>query len=223
MLDSIVGATGTVLFSEIFICTLASLGAGVVIALVYMYKNTYSKNFVITLALLPVMVQSVIMVVNGNVGAGVAVMGAFSLVRFRSVPGSAKEIACIFFSMAVGLTTGMGLIFYAVLFTVIVSVILLLYTSLHFGEKPSTTKTLLVIIPEDLDYTSLFDDLFDKYTKKVELEKVKTIDLGSLFQLNYTITLKDLKQEKEFIDEIRKRNGNLNISCGRLAVVRDEL
>ena len=223
MLDSILASTtGSITFLEVLWCTLASLVLGVIIALVYMFRNSHNKSFVITLALLPVLVQSVILVVNGNLGAGVAVMGAFSLVRFRSVPCSAREIASIFFAMAIGLATGMGYIFYAVLFAVIVSVIMLAYVLFNFGGSEDALKNLRVTIPEDLDYGSLFDDPFEQYTKKAELERVKTTNLGSLFELQYTIQLKDATQEKAFLDEVRKRNGNLTISLGKKALERGD-
>lgn len=224
MLDSILSATdGGIVMQEILLCTAVSLGLGIVIALVYMFRNSYNKGFVITLALLPALVQSVILLVNGNLGVGVAVMGAFSLVRFRSVPGNARDISCIFFAMGIGLATGMGYLTYAGIFTVVLAVAMVIYSSLRFGEKGPEAKSLRVTIPEDVDYTGLFDDLFDRYTKRAELDRVRTTNLGSLFELQYTITLRDKKQEKELIDEIRKRNGNLSITCGRLAVVRDEL
>lgn len=221
MLDSILATGGSITLPQILGCTLVSLVLGVAIALTYMFKNTYNRNFVLTLALLPVLVQSVILVVNGNLGTGVAVMGAFSLVRFRSVPGSAREIASIFFAMAVGLSTGMGYIAYAALFAALVSAVMLLYVALNFGGA-SHAKALRVTIPEDVDYTGLFDDLFAQYTSQAELERVKTTNLGSLFELHYNVTLKDEAREKAFIDEIRKRNGNLGIICTRKDLQRDE-
>lgn len=224
MLDSFLGSTtGTVTLSEILICTAVSLVLGIIVAFVYMYRNNYSKNLVVTIALLPAMIQSVIMVVNGNLGAGVAVMGAFSLVRFRSVPGSAKDLAIIFFSMATGLAVGMGYVIYAVVFTVIISVMLLIFATLGFGERNGTLKTLKVTIPEDLDYSGLFDDLFKEYTSSSSLDKVKTTNLGSLYELCYTVTIKDAQREKELLDKIRQRNGNLNISCARPASEKNEL
>lgn len=223
MLDSILASTtGSITPLEILWCTLASLIMGVVIALTYMYKNRYSRSFVVTLALLPVLVQSVILVVNGNLGAGVAVMGAFSLVRFRSVPGSAREITSIFFAMAIGLATGMGYIAYAALFAVIVSAAMLLYVGTRFGGGTEDAKNLRITLPEDADYTTLFDDVFAQYAKRAELEKVRTTNLGSLFELQYTVTLKDDRQEKAFLDEIRKRNGNLTIVCARKGIEREE-
>jgi len=205
------------------LCTLTSLLLGVVIAIVYMHRNVYTKNFVVTIVLLPVIVQAVIMLVNGSLGTGIAVMGAFSLIRFRSAPGSAKEISSIFLAMAIGIATGMGYIYYAIGFTIVIGSVIVLLSNVSFGERKNTIKTLKITIPENLDYTEIFDEIFHKYTKKVELETVKTTNLGSLYELQYTIELRDMKEEKTFIDEIRCRNGNLNIICGRLPVNRDEL
>lgn len=222
MLDNII-TNSTNMTVTTLLCLGASLVLGIVIALVYMYRATYTKSFVITLALLPAMVQTVILLVNGNLGVGVAVMGTFSLVRFRSVPGSASEISSIFFAMAVGLACGMGYIVYGAVFTLIISIAMIFYKILKFGEGASGGRTLKIIIPEDLDYSNLFDDLFDEYTKKVTLERVRTTNLGSLYELKYNVILKDVKKEKEMIDKIRVRNGNLNITCSRLATGKDEL
>lgn len=205
------------------LCIGVSLLLGIVIALVYMYRNVYNKSFVVTLALLPAMVQSVILLVNGNLGAGVAVMGAFSLVRFRSLPGSASEIASIFFAMAVGLATGMGYIGYAVLFTALISIMMLVYNTFPFGEGNAAQRCLKITIPEDLDYTDIFDDVFSEYTKKAILEQVRTTNLGSLYELKYTVTLNQIQREKEMIDQIRQRNGNLNISCSRISAGKEAL
>lgn len=223
MLDSIFAVAGSVSFTELLICTAASLVLGIAIALVYMYKNTYSKTFVLTVALMPALVQAVIMMVNGNLGTGVAIMGAFGLVRFRSVPGSARDISTIFFSMAVGLATGMGFIAYGVLFTVVVGAAMIVFMSFKFAEKDSRMRTLEVTIPEDLDYDGLFDDVFKSFTKSYKLDRVKTASLGSLFELRYSITMRGDVSEKEMLDQIRMRNGNLKISCGKAVPVRDEL
>lgn len=204
-------------------CILCSLVFGALISLVYTFRNSYTKSFVMTLALLPAIVQIVIMLVNGNLGTGVAVMGAFSLVRFRSVPGSAREICSIFFAMAVGLATGMGYLAAAALFVVILGAASLLYTALPVGETKRQDKLLRVTIPETLDYTGVFNDLFEKYTARWELAEVKTTNMGSLFKLTYQIRLRDLDAEKEFLDELRCRNGNLEISCAKTAFERDGL
>lgn len=223
MLDSILPDTGVMTLSSVLICTIASLLLGIVVALVSMYRTSYTKNFILTVALLPAMVQTVILLVNGNLGAGIAVMGAFGLVRFRSAPGNAREITSIFFAMAIGLATGMGYIGYAVIFTAIIAACMILYTFLRFGEGESTVKHLRVTIPEDLEYNNLFDDIFHQYTKSARLEKVRTTNLGSLFELHYTLTMRDTKDEKAMLDKIRQRNGNLNITLGRVVTASDEL
>lgn len=206
-------------------CIAVSLVVGVFIAMVYSYKSSYTKSFLVTLALLPAMVCVVIMMVNGNVGTGVAVAGAFSLVRFRSVPGTAKEIGTIFLAMSAGLITGIGYLGYAVLFSAIMGLVMLLYTQIGFGEKKvmDRAKILRITIPEDLDYSGIFDDLFEKYTESVSVLSVKTTNMGSMFKLTYQIMLKDAGQEKELIDELRCRNGNLEISMSRQEGGLDEL
>lgn len=226
MLDSILGSVtqSSVTLTGVLLCTAVSLVLGLGVAAFYMFRNTYSKSFVVTLALLPAMVQIVIMLVNGNLGAGVAVMGAFGLVRFRSVPGSAREISGIFMAMAIGLATGMGYLFFAFLFLIIVGAASLLLTVSGFGTPRREEKELKITIPENLDYAGIFDDLFDQYTDKAELVRVRTTNMGSLFELQYHIRLKQGDTiSKEFLDQLRCRNGNLTITCGRVSSVRDEL
>ena len=219
MLDSLfssITANG-VNIENFLICIVASIALGLVIAFGYMYKNKYSKSFVITLALLPAIVQVVIMLVNGNIGTGVAVMGAFSLVRFRSIPGSAKEIGIIFLAMAVGLAVGMGFVAIAVVFTVIITLVSILFTVTKFGESRKAIKELKITIPENLNYNGLFDDIFDEYTSSKKLVCVKTTNMGSLYQLMYNIEERDDSREKDMIDAIRCRNGNLDIVCGYIS------
>ncbi len=225
MLDTLFASviSTTVNWQAIILCTLSSLILGAAAAAIYCYKNTYTKSFVVTLALLPAMVQIVIMLVNGNLGAGVAVMGAFSLVRFRSVPGSAREIGSLFFAMALGLATGMGYLGYAVLFLLMIGIANILLYSTSFAAPKLIDRELKITIPESLDYEGVFDDLFEKYTTRHELLHVKTSNMGSLYELCYLVRLKDTGINKNFLDEIRCRNGNLNITCGRLSTVRDEL
>lgn len=199
------------------ICTVVSLVLGVAIALLHRFRSRCSKSFSVTLALLPAIVEMVIMLVNGNLGTGVAVMGAFSLVRFRSVPGSAKEIASIFLAMAVGLATGMGYLAAAALFVVILGLAHLVLTLSPFGESKKAEKELKITIPESLDYTGAFDDVLGRYTDAWELVQVRTANMGSLYKLSYRIVLSDAGQEKKMIDEMRCRNGNLEISCGKTA------
>jgi hypothetical protein len=201
----------------------AGLGLGFLIALFYMYKSAYNKSFVVTLVLLPAIVGAVISIVTGSVGTGIAVMGAFSLVRFRSIPGTAKEIGFIFFAMAVGLATGMGYVVYAAVLTVLVGLIAMLLFASSFGEPRQACKQLRITLPESLDYTGMFDDLFAKYTRSPMMMRVKTTNLGSLFQLTYDIVLLDEAREKEMLDQIRCRNGNLDLLCGYLMDSSDAL
>jgi len=211
--------------ADFLLCLGLSLVLGLVMALAYMYRTRYTKSFVVTLALLPGVVCVVIMLVNGNVGTGVAVAGAFSLVRFRSVPGTAKEICALFLAMGAGLITGMGYLGFAVLFTAVMCIMFLVYTRLDLGTKKNadTYKTLNVTIPEDLDYSQIFEDIFNTYTKSHELVRVKTTNMGSLFRLTYNIVLKDAANEKEMLDSIRCRNGNLEISVSRQETAPAEL
>lgn len=204
-------------FGALLICTVASLVIGAVIALVFCRGQRTSKGFAVTLALLPAIVQMVIMLVNGNIGTGVAVMGAFNLVRFRSAPGSAREICAIFLAMAAGLACGTQHLTAALIFTVIICAANIIYTHIGFGGK-SGERHLKITIPESLDYNEIFSDIFDKYAESCELQEVRTTNMGSLFKLDYAIVMKNDNQEKAMIDELRARNGNLEISCGRSAV-----
>jgi len=205
------------------ICMAASLILGLIVSCTYMYRNNYSSGFVATLALLPAMVQMVIMMVNGSIGTGIAVMGAFSLVRFRSVPGSAREISSIFMAMSIGLATGLGYIGAALLFTVIMSLVNVAMASVKFGAGRHAKKNLKITVPEGLDYNNIFDDLFAEYTSRHELTEVKTTNMGSLFKLTYQIIMKDNNKERELIDAIRCRNGNLEITCARVNAGYNEL
>ena len=205
------------------ICTATALVLGVIIAAANLPHNRTTKSFVMTLAILPAIVQVVIMLVNGNLGTGVAVMGAFSLVRFRSVPGTAWEIGSIFLAMSVGLACGMGYLGIAAITAIMLSLITLLYSSTRLGEGPKSRKELRVTIPESLDYTDVFEELLEKYTTQHELIRVKTTNLGSLYQLWYRIELRDEKRQKEMLDAIRCLNGNLDIQLGRQDSGGDEL
>ena len=213
MLESIISTQLTL--SAFLICTLTSLVLGIGIAFVGMYRSRSTQSFAVALAILPVVVQLVIMLVNGNVGAGVAVAGAFSLVRFRSVPGTAREIGVLFMAMAIGLATGMGYVGLAAISFVIISAVILLLTATGFGKTPTAERSLKITIPENLDYEGLFDDILAKYAKSYSLMKVKTTNMGTLYELQYSIVLNDENVPKQFLDELRCRNGNLNIVCGR--------
>ena len=208
------GSSAGISISDFLLCMLISLLVGALLAAIYTYKSKYTRSFVITLALLPSVVSVVIMLVNGNIGAGIAVAGAFSLVRFRSVPGTAKEIYAIFLAMAAGLAVGMGYPGFSVLFTVIVGLASMLYARLGLGttEDGKSGKELRITIPEDLDYDGVFDDLLSEYAGNWQLVSVRTTNMGSLYRLRYTLSLKEGKSEKEFIDKLRCRNGNLEVS-----------
>ena len=169
-----------------------------------------------TLAILPAVVQAVIMLVNGNLGTGVAVMGAFGLVRFRSAPGNAREIGSVFLAMAIGLATGMGYLGIAVFLLIIIGAAILVLAAVPFGSQSFAQKELKVTIPENLDYTGIFDDIFQKYAKKADMIRVRTVNMGSLYELCYHVELKSQEVEKALLDEIRCRNGNLTVVCGRL-------
>lgn len=209
--------TRVISVSDFLLCVGCSLVIGLILAFAYMYRTKYTKSFVATLALLPAVVCVVIMMVNGNVGTGVAVAGAFSLVRFRSAPGTAKEIGILFLAMGAGMIAGMGYLGYAFLFAIILCAISMLYNRLDFGSKKNNAvyKTLHITIPEDLDYTDVFEELFPQYVSSWELTNVKTTNMGSLFKLTYDITLKSPGVEKELIDKLRCRNGNLEISISK--------
>ncbi len=213
MLESIISTQLTL--SAFLICTLTSIVLGLGIAFVGMYRSRSTQSFAVALAILPVVVQLVIMLVNGNIGAGVAVAGAFSLVRFRSVPGTAREIGVLFMAMAIGLADGMGYVVLAAISFVIISAVILILTVSGFGKAPASERSLKITIPENLDYEGLFDDVFEKYARSYSLEKVKTSNMGTLYELQYSIVLKGDSVPKQFLDELRCRNGNLNIACSR--------
>lgn len=217
--------TVVISISDFLLCLGFSLLLGLMLAFAYMVRTRYTKSFVVTLALLPGVVCVVIMMVNGNVGTGVAVAGAFSLVRFRSAPGTAKEICTLFLAMGAGLICGMGYLAYAFLFTMIMCCIFMLYNRFDFGYKKNVAayKVLTITIPEDLDYTGIFDNIFQKYTLSFELTSVKTTNLGSMFRLTYYITLRDSMKEKEMIDQLRCRNGNLEIAVSKQETSVSEL
>lgn len=201
--------------ASFLICLAVSLVMGAMIALTFMFRSRHSASLVITLAMLPAVVQVIIMLVNGNLGTGIAVAGAFSLIRFRSAPGTAKEITGIFISVATGLACGTGYIGIAILFAVVTCALYLFYTLIRFGETKTSPMTLRITVPESLDHNGLFDDLLKEYTSYHELHSVKTTNMGSMFRLTYDIVLKDPACEKPFMDAIRCRNGNLEVSISK--------
>lgn len=209
MLNNMLPAPMTI--GSLLLCLGAAILFGVLTALVFAFRHHQSTSFTLTLALLPMAVCIVIMMVNGNIGAGVAVAGAFTLVRFRSIPGTAREISAIFVDMALGLVLGLGYVGIAAIFFVISSVLTLLLTVSNFGGSSRIEKQLKITIPENFDYNELFDDVFEKFTVKTELEQIRTTNMGTLFELTYRVVLPEKKIPKEFLDELRARNGNLNI------------
>ena len=219
--DSIIPSTGITPLVFI-ILVLISLVLGVIISLIHTYKNDYTRSFIMTLAILPAIVCVVILMVNGNIGAGVAVAGAFSLVRFRSAPGTAREIGAIFAAMGVGLIMGMGYIGYAALFTALIGPAILFFARLAPGENKTNRKLLKITIPETLDYSDVFEEILDQYTSSHKLNQVRTSNMGSLFKLSYEIVLTDSTLEKEFIDKLRIRNGNLEISLSEYQIQNTE-
>ena len=209
------GSVAVITVDKFLLCVGVALVLGVLLALVYAFRSHYTRSFLVTLAILPAVVCVVIMMVNGNIGAGVAVAGAFSLVRFRSAPGTAREIAAIFIAMATGLVAGMGYLGYAILFVVVLGLVWLLYEWLGFGNRSTNLERVLrITVPEDLEYTTAFDQPLSEHTSSAQLVRVKTTNLGSLFKLTYRIRLKSIEAEKALIDDIRCRNGNLEVSVG---------
>lgn len=210
-------SAATISVEKFLLCIGISLLCGIILTLCYAFRSRYTRSFLATLAMLPAVVCVVIMLVNGNVGAGVAVAGAFSLVRFRSVPGTAKEITVLFLAMGAGLIAGMGYLGYAVLFTLILSGVTMLCSFMDFGahKKASLYKTLTITVPEDLDYSEIFDSILKEYTTSYELIRVKTTNMGSLFRLSYNLTMKKNANEKMMLDALRCRNGNLEITVSK--------
>ncbi len=214
MLNTIISGT-ELTTAAFFICTAVSLVLGLGVALMCLYKNRPSQSFVLCVAMLPAVVQLVIMLVNGNIGVGVAVAGTFGLVRFRSASGTAREISAIFLAMAIGLATGMGYVALACVFFLVMAAFALLLTSVGFGAGRADEREVRITIPENLDYDGLFDDLFKKFTRSFELERVKTTNMGTLYELRYRVVMKDATRSRDFLDALRERNGNLTIALGK--------
>ena len=212
MLDSIFSSvSSTVDITQVLLCALTSIILGLVIALTHKHTSKYNKNFLTTIATLPLLISTIIIMVNGNLGTSMAVLGAFGFVRFRSIPGTSKEILAVLFSMTIGLVTGMGNLIFASIITVFGCIVLFLYNLLPIFNENRYEKLLKITIPENLDYTEVFDEIFKKYTNSVTLESVKTTNMGSMFDLKYRISLNKNIDEKKFIDELRVKNGNLKI------------
>ena len=201
-----------------------ALALGLALALIYCYRSRYTKSFLITLATLPAIVAVVIMMVNGNLGAGVAVAGAFSLVRFRSVPGQARDISFIFLAMAIGLVCGMGYVGYAMLICAILGGANFVLQLVGFGGQGSRLdRTIRITVPEDLDFVGLFDEVLGSYTTSYDLAQVKTTNMGSLYKLVYNVQLRDAGSVRNLIDDLRCRNGNLEVAISYQETNADEL
>lgn len=212
MLNSII--TGSITLPIFFTCMTIAMVLGILTAFVFLYQSRHSASFALTLSLLPMIVALVIMLVNGSIGTGVAVAGAFALVRFRSVPGTAREIAAIFTTMALGLALGMGYVGIAILFFILISIFTFVLTKINFGAVSKYEKQMKITIPENFNYEGLFDDIFEKYKVGVKLEKIHVTNMGTLYELTYNAVFPKTIVPKEFIDELRTRNGNLNIVIG---------
>ena len=220
MLNSII--TTPVTFQGLIVCFIASIAFGILTALVFGFRAQISKSFTLTLAILPIAMAMIIMLINGNLGIAVGVAGSFTLVRFRSIAGTGREISAIFVEMALGVACGMGYIGVAFIFFIIVTILVIMLTLLNFGGS-SYDKVIKITIPEDFDYTYLFDDIFKKYSVKAQVEKVKTINLGSLIEVSYRVSMPSAVVPKAMLDEIRTRNANLSVIIANLDIERETL
>ncbi len=197
--------------TSILMCSAVAIALGLVIAFTHMKTSRTSKNFLITLTILPLLVEVVMLMVNGSLGTSIAILGAFGLIRFRSIAGNSKEISSVFFAMAIGLALGMGHILFAAVITVITVFLILILSKTNIFNLSSQPQTLQIVVPEDLDYTHMFDAEFKKYTTHHELVRSKTTNMGSLYQLTYEVNLKKSANEKEFLDAVRVKNSNLKV------------
>ena len=224
MLESIFSQTmASIGTGDLLICILVGIVLGGVISFTHKLTTKTTSNFLITLVLLPVLVQVVILLINGNLGTSLAVAGAFSLIRFRSMQGNSKEIISIFWAMTIGLALGMGYVLYSIVITLIVAVLIIILSKVFEKTQDASEKRLKVLIPENLDYNEVFNDIFEKYTNNAELVKVKTTNMGSMYELSYTVKMKEVQKEKDFMDEIRCRNGNLLVMVQRQELSEVEL
>lgn len=218
MFESIIKTTETTISAlPAILLIVEAFIMGVLIGLCYMFtqkKYDYSKEYIVAIAVLPAIVALVIMLVGSSVARALSLAGAFALVRFRSAQGTAKEIAFVFFAMSIGLATGLGFVYLAPTATVLISGCIIVLCKSKIGEGRHTRKILKITIPEDLNYEGIFDDLFKEYTTYNRLSGVRTTNMGSLYEITYQVIIKKDVSEKEFIDALRCRNGNLNISLG---------
>ncbi|MCR4632798.1 MAG: DUF4956 domain-containing protein [Erysipelotrichaceae bacterium] len=215
--------TGSLTLGQFLLSIVSSMIMGLILSIVFMHKNTYTKSFITALVLIPAVETVVIMLVNDNLGVGLSVAGSFALIRFRSVKGNARELVAVFIAMTIGIICGTGYVALAGIFTLLLCAVMLALTLTGFGKVSENDRYLKITIPESLNYDEVFTDVLDRYTNSYELESIKTLTLGSLFRVEYSIDMKDGSKVKAMIDELRTRNGNLEIMCGRPATNREEL
>jgi hypothetical protein len=215
--------TGSLTLGQFMLAIVASMFMGLILSIVFMYRNTYTRSFISALVLIPAVETVVIMLVNDNLGVGLSVAGSFALIRFRSVKGNAKELVAVFIAMTIGIICGTGYVALAAVFTLLLCAVMFALTLTGFGQMSENERYLKITIPESLNYDEIFDDVLNEYASSWQLESIKTLTLGSLFRLDYTLTMKDPSRMKKMIDELRTRNGNLEIMCSRPAVNREEL
>ncbi|SDX54521.1 DUF4956 domain-containing protein [Paenibacillus sp. CF384] len=216
MIDSLFSsaAEGSALtLTDALLTLFVAIALGLLISWTYMRTQVgYTQNFALTMIVLPVIVAIIILLIGSNVARAFSLAGAFSIIRFRSAPGDPKDIAFVLFTMAAGLACGVGSFGYAVLFTVVLCVLMFVLRAVNFGAKRATQKLLKVTIPENLGYEEAFDEIFNMFDVAYELRKVRTTELGSLYEVVYAITLDPQTNQKELLDAIRCRNGNLDIT-----------
>ncbi len=215
--------TGQLTLGQFVLAITASMIMGLILSLVFMYRNTYTKSFISALILIPAAETVVIMLVNDNLGTGLSVAGSFALIRFRSVKGNARELVAVFIAMTIGIVCGTGYVALAGVFTLLLCAVMFVMNLTGFGSVSENERYLKITIPESLNYDEVFNDVLERYTGRYQLESIKTLTLGSLFRLEYSITMKNVSDVKKMIDELRTRNGNLEIMCGKPAVNREEL
>ena len=184
---------------------------GLAVAITHMKTTQTTKGFLVALTVLPLLVMAVMIMINGNLGTSIAILGAFSLIRFRSIGGTAKDLLSVFFTMMIGLALGMGHVLFATIISAIAIVAILLFSYTRILEPNSKDRVLKIVIPDNLDYDEVFDDIFKKYTSRAKLTRMKTMNMGSLYKLTYSVRMKSGVKEKEFLDEIRVRNCNLKV------------
>jgi hypothetical protein len=215
--------TGQLTLGQFVLAITASMIMGLILSLVFMYRNTYTKSFISALILIPAAETVVIMLVNDNLGTGLSVAGSFALIRFRSVKGNARELVAVFIAMTIGIVCGTGYVALAGVFTLLLCAVMFVLNLTGFGNVSENERYLKITIPESLNYDEVFNDVLECYTGRYQLESIKTLTLGSLFRLEYSVTMKNVSDVKKMIDELRTRNGNLEIMCGKPAVNREEL